>query len=44
MVHTFGTVLSTQCTVFTLSIRTPQLLTIVALKYEQEQFTDRCCV
>ena len=31
-------------TVFTLSIRTPQLLTIVAQKYEQEQFTAQGCV
>ena len=31
-------------TVFTLSIRTPQLLTIYVLKFEPVQFTARCCV
>ena len=31
-------------TVFTLSIRTPQLLTIYVLKFEPVQFTTRCCV
>ena len=31
-------------TVFTLSIRTPQLLTIYALKFEPVQFTTQCCV
>ena len=29
-------------TVFTLSIRTPQLLTIYVLKFEPVQFTTRC--
>ena len=33
-----------QTTVFTLSIRTPQLLTILVRKFEQVQFTTRCCV
>ena len=32
------------CTVFTLSIRTPELLTIYVLKFEPVQFTTRCCV
>ena len=31
-------------TIFTLSIRTPQLLTMLVLKFEQVQFTTRCCV
>ena len=31
-------------TVFTLSIRTPQRLTIYVLKFEPVQFTTRCCV
>ena len=31
-------------TVFTLSIRTPQLSTILVLKFEQVQFTTQCCV
>ena len=31
-------------TVFTLSIQTPQLLTILCLKFEQVQFTIHCCV
>ena len=31
-------------TVFTLSIRTPQLLTIYVLKFKPVQFTTRCCV
>ena len=31
-------------TVFTLSIRTRRLLTILVLKFEQVQFTTRCCV
>ena len=31
-------------TVFTLSIRTPQLLTIYVLKFEPVQFPTRCCV
>ena len=31
-------------TVFTLRIRTPQLLTIYVLKFEPVQFTTRCCV
>ena len=31
-------------TVFTLSIRTPQLLTIYVLKFEPVQFTTRCYV
>ena len=31
-------------TVFTLSIRTPQLLTIYVLKFEPVQFTTRCFV
>ena len=31
-------------TVFTLSVRTPQLLTIYVLTLEQVQFTTRCCV
>ena len=31
-------------TVFTLSIQTPQLLTILVLKFEQKQFPTRCCV
>ena len=30
-------------TVFTLSIRTPQLLTMYVLKFEPVQFTTRCC-
>ena len=29
-------------TVFTVSIRTPQLLTTLVLKFEQVQFTTRC--
>ena len=31
-------------TVFTQSIRTPELLTILVLKLEQAQFITRCCV
>ena len=31
-------------TVFILSIRTPQTLTIYVLKFEPVQFTTRCCV
>ena len=31
-------------TVFTLSIQTPQLLTILNLKFEQVQLTTQCCV
>ena len=31
-------------TVFTLSIQTPQLLTICYLKFEQVQFTTHSCV
>ena len=31
-------------TVYTQSIRTPQLLTILVLKFEQVQLTTRCCV
>ena len=31
-------------TVFTLSIPTPQLLTMLVLNFEQVQFTTRCCV
>ena len=31
-------------TVFTFSIETPQLLTILYLKFEQVQFTTHCCV
>ena len=31
-------------TVFTLSIWTPQLLTILVLKFEQVYFTARCCL
>ena len=31
-------------TVFTLSIQTPQHLTILVLNFEQVQFTTRCCV
>ena len=30
--------------VITLSIQTPQLLTILYLKFEQVQFTTNCCV
>ena len=37
-------ILSLQSTIFTLSIRTPQLLTIYVLKFEPVQFTTRCCV
>ena len=36
--------ISTNHTVFTLSIQTPQLLTIYVLKFEPVQFTTRCCV
>ena len=35
---------SIKYTVFTISIRTPQLLTIYVLKFEPVQFTTRCCV
>ena len=31
-------------TIFTLSIQTPKLLTILVPKFEQVQFTTRCCV
>ena len=31
-------------TVFILSIRTSELLTILVLKFEHVQFTARCCV
>ena len=40
----FYNVYHTQPTVFTLSIRTPQLLTIYVLKFEPVQFTTQCCV
>ena len=30
--------------IFTLSIQTPQLFTILDLKFEQVQFTTHCCV
>ena len=36
--------LANDSTVFSLSIRTPQLLTIYVLKFEPVQFTTRCCV
>ena len=31
-------------TIFTLSIQTPQLLSILVLNFEQVQFTTRCCL
>ena len=31
-------------TMFILSIRTPQILTILVLKFEPVQFTTQCCV
>ena len=31
-------------TVFTLSIQTTQILTMLVLKFEQVQFTTRCCI
>ena len=31
-------------TIITLSIQTPQLLTLLFLKFEQVQYTTRCCV
>ena len=37
-------ILFTLSTVFTLSIQTPQLLTILLLKFEQVQFITQCCV
>ena len=40
----WSTVLRYCNTVFTLNIRTPQLLTIYFLKFEPVQFTTRCCV
>ena len=33
-----------ELTVFTLSIQTPQLLTILALKFVQVQFITQCCI
>ena len=40
----FGDDVMQVSTLFTLSIRTPQLLIIYVLKFEPVQFTTRCCV